>query len=480
MRFNLGAKKTLIVYFGLILATAFFAIAYFSSYAALQQVNYAAEFDVLPTDMQTTDSGFSLIDVTEALVSGQAAADGSILVSPLGIGKIPSLSDMTSEELKMYDVLQDNDGAISDKEKGKLTRNLHWQEYITKHGDTISSVAKEFKMDAAKLRRANCLAGKKEQIPEGYLLYIPDAPSEVESTRAYVYKLKKDAAAFEAKRREEQRRAELEKNRMHPLAYVVQKGDSLEKIARRFGISTKTILSMNSRKKISTGCTLVIPRMGNRYVDGIYVKADRNDTASTLAKKYKSSSTSILVANGMSDKSAKFRNGAKVFIPGGKIPEITIADKKSDRYKKTESGKRTRYQEDTSGGSFSGSFRWPCSGHVTSRFGYRRSPFRRSRTVFHAGVDIGAPRGTPVVAAADGVVIHSGWKGGYGKTIMISHGGGVVSLYGHNSALVAQVGTRVSKGQLIARVGSTGHSTGNHCHFEVRRGGRPVNPFGSR
>ena len=124
----------------------------------------------------------------------------------------------------------------------------------------------------------------------------------------------------------------------------------------------------------------------------------------------------------------------------------------------------------------SGDLRWPLSSRrITSQFGWRIHPiFGTSK--FHSGIDIGAGMGEPVWAAAGGVVIHSGWMGGYGKAVIIDHGGGLTTLYAHNSRLVVKNGETVKKGQVIAHAGSTGYSTGPHLHFEVRKYGKPVNP----
>lgn len=125
-----------------------------------------------------------------------------------------------------------------------------------------------------------------------------------------------------------------------------------------------------------------------------------------------------------------------------------------------------------------GQFLWPVPGshRVSSGYGNRIHPISRSKR-FHAGIDIAAGFGRPVVAAADGRVITAGWLGGYGNTVMIDHGSGLVSLYGHNSSLTVSRGDRVKKGDQIARIGSTGQSTGNHLHFEVRLKGSHTNPY---
>lgn len=126
--------------------------------------------------------------------------------------------------------------------------------------------------------------------------------------------------------------------------------------------------------------------------------------------------------------------------------------------------------------NYGGGMIWPVSGPITSEFGWRTHPiFGNAR--FHSGLDIGADYGVPIHAAASGVVIESGWIGGYGNTIMIDHGGGIVTLYGHNESLAVGVGQQVNQGDVIAYCGSTGNSTGPHCHFEVRLGGEPVSPW---
>ena len=120
-------------------------------------------------------------------------------------------------------------------------------------------------------------------------------------------------------------------------------------------------------------------------------------------------------------------------------------------------------------------FTWPARGAFTSGFGLRRHPIFGIRRM-HTGVDIGAPLGAPVQAAADGRVIYTGWFGGYGKIVVIDHGGGVSTLYAHLSQILTEEDRSVRKGEIIGRVGSTGYSTGPHLHFDVRVNGRPIDP----
>lgn len=125
----------------------------------------------------------------------------------------------------------------------------------------------------------------------------------------------------------------------------------------------------------------------------------------------------------------------------------------------------------------SGQLGWPASGEITSPFGYRTHPIWGT-TIYHAGIDIGVDEGVPVHAADGGTIVWSGWMGGYGYAVVIDHGNGLSTLYGHNSELVVSEGEAVGKGQVIAYAGSTGNSTGPHVHFEVRVNGDPVDPMG--
>lgn len=114
----------------------------------------------------------------------------------------------------------------------------------------------------------------------------------------------------------------------------------------------------------------------------------------------------------------------------------------------------------------------PISGHITSRYGAKED----IRDHTHQGLDIAAKTGTPIKSVADGTVTHSGTMGGYGNLIIIDHGNGITSYYGHCNKLYKKVGAKVSAGDVIAEVGSTGNSTGPHLHFEIRQNGKYVNP----
>jgi murein DD-endopeptidase MepM/ murein hydrolase activator NlpD len=128
------------------------------------------------------------------------------------------------------------------------------------------------------------------------------------------------------------------------------------------------------------------------------------------------------------------------------------------------------------GGGGTGRLAWPVGGPVTSPFGWRMHPILHVRR-FHTGIDIGVGYGTAIHAADSGTVIYATWMSGYGNVTIIDHGRGVSTLYAHQSSLAVGVGARVTRGQVIGYVGSTGFSTGPHLHFEVRLNGTPVDPL---
>lgn len=154
----------------------------------------------------------------------------------------------------------------------------------------------------------------------------------------------------------------------------------------------------------------------------------------------------------------------------GKIRDLEQAQKEIDAIIK-----RIENSRKYAGGKLA----WPVPGwyRLSSPFGSRIDPITGKRGVFHKGIDIPASYGTRVNAAADGKVICAGWVSGYGNTVMINHGSNIVTLYGHNSSVTVKYGQEVKRGQQIAKVGSTGRSTGNHSHFGVLINNKPVQPM---
>lgn len=234
--------------------------------------------------------------------------------------------------------------------------------------------------------------------------------------------------------------------------HVVKPGESLSKIAARYGISLATVASFNRiGTTITVGQVLQIP---NR--DGLMVEAGKSRSVWDLTKIYRVSADDILSSNSIDDPN-EIAAGTRLFLPGAKAPSSAAPPRE-----------RTASR---------GRIVWPVAkSRLTSKFGYRRHPITR-RIAFHRGVDFAAPRGAPVLSVKAGTVVFSGRRGGYGLTIDVRHADGVITRYAHNSKLLVKVGARVSAGTAIAKVGSTGHSTGPHVHLEVIRKGEKINPL---
>ncbi|HHV71257.1 MAG TPA: peptidoglycan DD-metalloendopeptidase family protein [Clostridia bacterium] len=253
--------------------------------------------------------------------------------------------------------------------------------------------------------------------------------------------------------------------------HLVEQGDSLWSIARKYNLTVEDLKKANSELKDDR---LSIGQELNLELPAPYLTILTTERA--LVRKEIPYSTK-------EEKDANLWAGQKKVkqkgVPGltelamlikrenGNIKEETILGQKVVREPTTEIVSRGTKSLPSRGG---GTFIWPVQGSITSPYGSRGGRM-------HQGIDIGAKAGTPVKAAGSGVVTEAGWRNGYGYTVIINHGGGITTLYGHNSKLLVSAGDTVSKGQVIAYVGSTGSSTGPHLHFEVRSGGRAVNPL---
>ena len=432
----------------------------FAAMAAESTGMYWIGFDSdLKAERPEDNRGFFTVDVSDFLntATKTVTENEQTEIVPLAIGPLPSIPTLTDEELQLYGILSKNDGRISSADKATLDEDIHWTEIVLNPGDTIKSVAEEFGISPEDLRQANGL--KKNEKPDlSEVLYVPDNHDAVTATLLFVRRLQKEETAL------------AKKGKILEISqYIVKQGDTLWEISDRFNLDVDTIVGSNRKllagdiNRLKPGMSLRIPNQ-----DGIFVVVSRKDTVSKLANKYGSTKDSVLLANMM--KNDILTAGVELFLPNGKLVAVTEV-KIATRDKKGLRSETVRLSRVRVRG-----FRWPVFGQISSNFGWRRSPFGRRR-VFHAGLDIRAPRGSVIKASAGGVVVHSGWMGGYGKTIVISHSNGMTTLYGHCSRLIARPGMRVSQGTTIALVGSTGRSTGNHCHFEVRVNGTPRNPL---
>lgn len=233
--------------------------------------------------------------------------------------------------------------------------------------------------------------------------------------------------------------------------YVVREGDTLSQIAEMFSVSVNTIRwanDMTGKSTIRPGQTLVIlPVTGIRHV------VKKGDTLQSVAKKYGGDVNEIISYNGL-EEGAALVIGEEIMIPDGEISSPAV---------RAATGSGTSY----SGPSYEGYYMRPVNG------------VRSQGLHGHNAIDIAAPEGTPIYAAASGEVIISqegGWNGGYGSYVVIKHGNGTQTLYAHNASNAVSVGQKVSQGDVIGYVGHTGRTvgpTGNHVHFEVRGAANP-------
>ncbi|MBY0294237.1 peptidoglycan DD-metalloendopeptidase family protein [Patescibacteria group bacterium] len=249
--------------------------------------------------------------------------------------------------------------------------------------------------------------------------------------------------------------------------YTVREGDTLSGIADMFNVSINTIIGANDIRNgiIRPGQTLII-----LPITGIQHTVIKGETMSSLAKKYNSDAHGIAVYNGLAD-GQSLTVGTVLLIPNGVLSTPAPAKSKSNttKIKNIASGKTTEPYLGGSGPAISGYYAWPVATGVVTQ-------------ALHGwnGVDIGAPKGTSIYAAAGGTVIiangNGGWNGGYGSYVVIQHPNGTQTLYAHMSKVLITPGTQVDQGDVIGKVGSTGESTGFHLHFEIRGA---TNPFAS-
>lgn len=242
--------------------------------------------------------------------------------------------------------------------------------------------------------------------------------------------------------------------------YVVQGGDTISEIAENFAISANTILWENKlgpRDFIKPGQELVI-----LPVTGVTHAVQKGETLPAIAKKYRAQTEDILEINKLAS-ADELQIGSKLVIPDGIPPAPARAPASRN------AGLANLLDIFKPAPPRAGQFNWPTNSRRISQY------FRGWR---HTGIDVPNKSGQPIYAAEDGIVVKSGWnRGGYGIYIIIDHGQGIQTLYGHNSKNLVAAGQRVGKGQVIGLVGSTGRSTGPHVHFEIRVGGNRVNPL---
>ena len=251
-----------------------------------------------------------------------------------------------------------------------------------------------------------------------------------------------------------------DKPRADIFEYTVESGDTLTAIAKKFGVDTDSIKWLNTgldEKKIKLGQTIKIPP-----VVGVVHTVKNGETVYSIAKKYNISAQAIVdfpFNEFTNDETFALAIGQQIIVPDGVMPDEPVFSPKSNW--------AMQMTPNAGAVSATGIWGWPTAGIITQEF-----------KPWHKGVDIANHSGGAILAADSGVVIHASWdNSGYGNMIMVDHGNGFKTLYGHLSKYAVVIGQSVKRGDRLGDMGSTGRSTGTHLHFEVRSNSGNINPF---
>jgi len=293
-----------------------------------------------------------------------------------------------------------------------------------------------------------------------FLSFVPAiAETSGYSRPAYLEELETYRSSVEQYKilQERQKREETLKEAL--IQHEIKSGETLSEIADFYGINVQELAYWNNISNlhfIRAGQVLDIVT-----VKGSLHHVAKEDTLERIARDYDVEPAVVAEFNLLDER--KLSEGQKLVIPGGISPlekgvvPVTLLASRGER----------RLPKDISAAPL---FEWPLNGTITSYFGMRKG-------LFHFGLDIAAPSGELIRAAADGVVVFNGIQSGYGRLLIIDHGGGWSTLYAHNSKNLVSKGDQVSAGQTIARVGATGNATGPHVHLEIICGSRKLDPL---
>lgn len=233
--------------------------------------------------------------------------------------------------------------------------------------------------------------------------------------------------------------------------YTVKSGDAISTIARKFGLGNiSTLIAINDIDNVRTlraGQKLRIPSM-----DGLVHSVKKGESLNSISVKYHVSVEELADTNDLT--THQLHVGQELFIPGAKMDATSLRKAMGELF----------------------TYPIKASWRLTSRFGSRKDPFTGVQSN-HTGIDMACPTGTPIYAAMSGSVVYSGWSNIFGNYVIINHGNGYQTLYGHMSKILARKGQSVSQGTRIGLVGSTGYSTGPHLHLTVYKNGRLVDPL---
>ncbi|MDP2945700.1 MAG: LysM peptidoglycan-binding domain-containing protein [Atribacterota bacterium] len=395
----------------------------------LQADNYAIHIvkkgETLWSIAQECNLSVELILTTNNLTNSELISIGQQI-------EIPSTKNTTPETNIITQ-------AVIDKKNNNINNNVSQPEnaepvvYTVQAGDNLWNISRKYGVSVAVITDINNL-GDKDLLSLGQKIEIPAIGGGVSNSN--------------------------QKQEPIIITYTVVKGDNLWSISQRYDVNMNTIISTNnleeiSRLSIGQKLKLLITNMDIAKAEGygqeaateeIIYSVKKGESLWSISREYNVKLEAIIAANSITDAS-KISAGQQL-----RIPNVPGTGTSSNIY----------------------NFIWPVRKRINSPYGMRVSGGRKE---FHSGIDIGAPTGTNIVAAESGRVSYSGYMRGYGNVIILSHDGGYSTVYGHNSVNLVKTGQSIKKGSVIAKVGRTGNATGSHLHFEIRLGGKPVNPL---
>lgn len=440
----------------------------------------------------------------------------------VSLKELSNMNDLENEEkLSIGQIIKiplggrtiDDTKKVNDENENGLKEN--WVEHIVEYGENISIIAQKYHIPTETICQLNQISEKDYVYPGQRLKIRTSSPGE-NSILSERNDTQQDLNQYETDTPSKQ-------DAYQPVYYTVRAGDTLWSIANNYSVSMESILAVNyltNKDLLSVGQKLEIPAMGGPNkadvkINTVAYTVIKGDTLWNIAQKFDVAMYEIININKL-DNITKLSIGQKLKIPSnGQLAgeqsssstnEVAQTEKPKDIIHYVQKGEtlwqisrkyQVTLQSITSANRISEndrivvgqklvvpnvrssslssrSFIWPLNGLITSHFGIRTLGGRRD---YHTGIDIDGNTGTPVRAAESGKVSFSGYINGYGNIVIVEHTGGYSTVYAHNSSNLVKKGQHVTKGEIIARLGATGNSTGSHLHFEIRQNGKPVNPL---